>query len=72
MSLKLLKDMKTKNKPIPGYAAYLNKQADSKTSSVGVGMKKVKEEGSSILEEFEDKDMFGEHPDGPANYVRHS
>lgn len=67
ISLKLLKDMKAKDKPVPGYAASLAKQADSKTSSVGVGMKRVKEEGSSLPEDFEDQDMFGEDSDGPAN-----
>ena len=59
--------MKAKDKPVPGYAASLNKAAESKTSSVGDGLKKVKEEGSSLPEDFEDQEIFGEESDGPAN-----
>lgn len=60
LSLKIIKDMKAKDKAIPGYAASLAKQADSKASSVDVGMKVEKKEGASVQEDYEDEDMFQE------------
>ena len=60
LQIKIIKDFKAKDKAIPGYAASLAKSANSKASSVDVGLKKEKEEGKSIQEDFEDEDMFEE------------